>query len=55
MAFYLLTLTFFHDVNVGTKMFINSQLIRILFISHGKKNLDMDKTEKDRKNHGKRK
>ena len=48
MAFYLLTWTYFNDVSVGRNILINSQLIRILFMS-----IDMKKwkkTEKGRKN-----
>ena len=47
MAFYLLTWTYFNDVN-GRNILINSQLKRILFISSGKRK--GYKTEKDRKN-----
>ena len=48
LAFYLLTWTYFHDVNGGRNIFINSQLKRILFrISDKKKS---NKTEKLRKN-----
>ena len=48
MAFYLLTWTYFNDVNGGTNILINSQLKRILFMSSDKKK--WNKTEKDRKN-----
>ena len=47
MVFYLLTWTYFNDVNVGRNILINSQLKRILFVSSDKK---WNKTEKDRKN-----
>ena len=53
MAFYLLTWTYFNDVNGGRNILINSQLKRILFMSSDKKK--WNKTEKDRKKHGKRK
>ena len=48
MAFYLLTWTYFNDVNGGRNILINSQLKRILFMSSDKKK--WNKTEKDRKN-----
>ena len=51
MAFYLLTWTYFNDVNGGRNFLINSQLKRILFISSDK--TKWKKTEKDRKNMGK--
>ena len=44
MAFYLLTWTYFNDVNVGRNILINSQLKRIFFYER------RNKTEKDRKN-----
>ena len=47
MVFYLLTWTYFNDVNVGRNILINSQLKRILFVSSDKK---WNKTEQDRKN-----
>ena len=47
MVFYLLTWTYFNDVNVGRNILINSQLKRILFVGSDKK---WNKTEKDRKN-----
>ena len=37
MAFYLLTWTYFNDVNGGRNILINSQLKRILFMSSDKK------------------
>ena len=52
MACYLLTWTYFNDVNGGRNILINSQLQGILFISGGKKK--WNKTEKDRKNMGKK-
>ena len=48
MTFYLLTWTYFNDVNGGRNILINSQLKRILFMSSDKKK--WNKTEKDRKN-----
>ena len=48
MVFYLLTWTYFNDVNGGRNILINSQLKRILFMSNDKKK--WNKTEKDRKN-----
>ena len=48
MAFYLLTWTYFNDVNVDRNILINSQLIRILFLSSDMKK--WNKTEKGRKN-----
>ena len=47
MAFYLLTWTYFSDINGGRPILINSQLKRILFISSDQKK--WSKTEKDRK------
>ena len=47
-AFYVLTWTYFNDVNEGRNILINSHLKRILFMSSDKKK--WDKTEKDRKN-----
>ena len=52
MTFYLLTWTYFNDVNGGRNILINSQLKRILFRSSDKKK--WHKTEKEKK-HGKRK
>ena len=46
MAFYLLTWTYFNDVNGGRNILINSQLKRIFFMSSDKKK--WNKTEKDR-------
>ena len=46
MAFYLLTWTYFNDVNEGRNILINSQLKKIIFMSNGKKK--WNKTEKDR-------
>ena len=46
MAFYLLTWTYFNDVNGGRNILINSQLKRIFFMSCDKKK--WNKTEKDR-------
>ena len=37
MTFYLLTWTYFNDVNGGRNILINSQLKRILFMSSDKK------------------
>ena len=48
MTFYLLTWTYFNDVNGGRNILINSQLKIILFMSSYKKK--RNKTEKDRKN-----
>ena len=48
MTFYLLTWTYFNDVNVGRNILIISQLKRIFFMSSDKKK--WNKTEKDRKN-----
>ena len=48
MTSYLLTWTYFNDVNGGKNNLINSQLKRILFMSSDKKK--WSKTEKDRKN-----
>ena len=48
MAFYLLTWTYFNDVNGGKNILINSQLKRILLISSDE--TKSDKTEKERKN-----
>ena len=48
MIFYLLTWTYFNDLNVDRDILINSQLKRILFMSSDKKK--WNKTEKDRKN-----
>ena len=45
MAFYLLTWTYFNDVNGSRNILINSQLKKILFISSDKKK--WNKTEKD--------
>ena len=47
-TFYLLTWTFFNDVNGGRNILINSQLKRILFMRSYKKK--WNKTEKDSKN-----
>ena len=47
-GFFLLTWTYFNDVNGGRNILINSQLKRILFMSSDKKK--WNKTEKDRKN-----
>ena len=46
MAFYLLTWTYFNDVNGSRNILMNSQLKRILFMSSDKKK--WNKTEKDR-------
>ena len=48
MTFYLLTWTYFNDVNGDRNILINSQLKRILFMSSDKKK--WSKTEKGRKN-----
>ena len=48
MTFYLLTWTYFNDVNGDRNILINSQLKRILFMSSYKKK--WNKTEKDSKN-----
>ena len=48
MTFYLLTWTYFNDVNEGRNILINSLLKRILFMNSDKKK--WNKTEKDRKN-----
>ena len=48
IAFYLLTWTYFNDVNGDKNILINSQLKRILFMSSDKKK--WTKTEKHRKN-----
>ena len=47
-AFYLLTWTYFNDVNGSRNILINSQLKRILVMSSDKKK--WNKTEKDGKN-----
>ena len=48
MTFYLLTWTYFNDVNGGRNILMKSQLKRILFMRSDKKN--WNKTEKDWKN-----
>ena len=48
MTFYLLTWTYFNDVNGGRNILINSQVKRILFMSSDKKK--WSKTGEDRKN-----
>ena len=48
MAFYLLTWTYFNDVNGGRNVLINSQFKRSIFMSSDK--IKWNKTEKDRKN-----
>ena len=48
MAFYLLTWTYFNDVNGDRNILISSQLKQILYIVSDKKK--WNKTEKDSKN-----
>ena len=52
IAFYLLTWTYFNEINVGRNILINFRLKRIIFISNDKKN--WHKPEKDRSNMGKK-
>ena len=51
MTFYLLTLSYFNNVNVGRNILINPQLKRILFLAAtGKNKTKLRKTERKRKN-----
>ena len=50
MTFYLLTWTYFSDVNGGRNILINSQLKRILLMIMSSDKKKWNKTEKDRKN-----